>query len=297
MKPFRILAAALLLTGLTISGAAALTPEEEAQLDALFENALDASGGVEVGRGTITAQGAIALQGEAACTFDRLLNAEETCVTDAVLFPPKSETAIVSIYFTPPEEIGYVDMEEWTEDISSQIDELWENYVQGTKDQSARLGYDVTPVRWVLYPTLDKEAKVMTYGILLNFGGEEVINLQTIKFTRKGYVEMTVVTSEADLAAAALGFDEVAAYASNTYAPDAGFRYADFKDGDKIAAIGAVGVLASVMGVEYSKKGTLAAIFAAIVVFAKKLWFLLLAVPVMIWGAVKKVFGGSKPVE
>jgi uncharacterized membrane-anchored protein len=301
MKPLKNLAAALLLTGvtmsgLTLSGAAAMTPEQEAELVALLENAEDASSGADVGDATITAAQAAVLHGEAACTFSRLLNADEFCATDAIVFPPQG-AAIDSIYYSPPEEIGYVDMEEWTEDATAQIDEIWQSYVEGSKAQSERIGFEVAPVKWVLYPTLNKDTKVMTYGILLNFGGEEVINLHAIKFTRNGFVEMNIVTDGAMLADASKDFDAVATYASNTYAPDAGFRYADFKDGDKIAAIGAVGVLASVMGVEYSKKGTLAAIGAAILLFAKKLWFLLLAIPVMIWGGVKKFFGGRKPVE
>lgn len=296
MKPMKTFAAALLLAGLTATGAAALTPEEEAELDAVFEQAVDASAGARVGDATITATQAALLHGEAACTFDRLVNAEETCTTDAVLFPPQ-DVAIHSIYYLPPEEIGYVDMEEWTEDAKAQIDEIWQSYVEGAKAQSERIGFQITPLKWVLYPTLNQATKVMTYGILLDFGGEEVINLHTIKFTRSGYVEMNVVTDNALLADLSSSFDDVATYASNSYAPQEGFRYADFKDGDKIAAVGALGVLASVMGVEYTKKGTLAAVGAAILLFAKKFWFLLLAIPAAIWGVVRKIFGGNKPAD
>lgn len=293
MKPLRSFTAALLLSCLPFSPAAAMTEAEQEQLNALFENASDASAGVAVGSATITAEGAAMLQGADACTFDRLLNAEEVCTTDAVVFPPEG-SVIASIYYAPPQEIGYVDMEEWTDDASSRIDEIWQSYVEGSKEQSARLGYEVTPVKWVLYPTLDRRAKVMTYGILLNFGGEQVINLQTIKFTRKGYVEMTVVTYEDMLTASPSGFTDVASYAADTYAPHSGFRYADFEDGDKIAAVGALGVLASVMGVQSANKGTLAAIGAALLVFFKKLWFLLLALPLALWGVVKKLAGRNK---
>lgn len=47
-------------------------------------------------------------------------------------------------------------------------------------------------------------------------------------------------------------------------------------------------------GVKYANKGTLAAIGAAILLFAKKFWFLLLVVPAAIWGAVKKLTGPRK---
>ena len=38
-------------------------------------------------------------------------------------------------------------------------------------------------------------------------------------------------------------------------------------------------------------KGTLAVIGAAILLFAKKLWFLLLIIPAAIWGVIKKMAG------
>lgn len=296
MNATRILAAAVVLSSLAVAPAQALTEEEQAQLDALGQNVVDASAGAKVGSATVTAQGAVMLEGQDACTYDRLLNAQEDCTVEAILFPPEG-VAVDSVYFSPPNEIGYVDMEEWTDDATSQIDEIWESYVEGSKAQSERLGYEVKPVKWVLYPTLNKDTKVMTYGFLLTFNGEPVINLHSVKFTRKGYVEMTVVTYDEMMSAANSSFDDVATYAANTYTPDNGFRYADFKDGDKVAAIGAVGVLATVMGVEYTKKGTLAAIGAAILVFAKKLWFLLIAIPVAIWGGIRRLFGRGKTSE
>ncbi|WP_193367834.1 DUF2167 domain-containing protein [Pelagibius marinus] len=296
MKPLQTLTAALMLSCLAVAPAQALTEDEQAQLDAIAQNVVDASAGTQVGNATITAQGAVMLEGQDACAYDRLLNAEETCTIEAILFPPE-DSAVDTVYFSPPNEIGYVDMEEWTDDASSQIDEIWESYVEGSKAQSERLGYEVKPVKWVLYPTLNKETKVMTYGFLLTFNGDPVINLHSVKFTRNGYVEMTVVTYDEMLSAANSSFDDVANYAASSYTPDSGFRYADFKDGDKVAAIGAVGVLATVMGVQYSQKGTLAAIGAAILVFAKKLWFLLIAIPVAIWGGIRRLFGRGKTTE
>ena len=134
----------------------------------------------------------------------------------------------------------------------------------------------------------------MTYGILLDFGGHEVINLTSVKFTRSGYVVMQVVTDEETLAAGSASFDSVSLYAADTYAPGVGLRYADFQDGDKVAAIGAVGVLASVIGVKHGK-GWLAALGGMILVFAKKFWFLLLVIPAAIWGGIKRLAGRGDP--
>ncbi len=275
----------------TLSSAAALTVEEEQQLDALFSNAADVSNGVKVGGATIAAEGGWILRGEEACTYSRLLNADLACDTEAIVFPPEG-IGVDSIYYGAPEDIGHVNMDDWTEDVNAQIDEIWDSYVEGAKAQSERIGYQVTPVKWVLYPTLNKAARVMTYGILLDFGGDQVINLVNVKLTRSGYVVMEVVTNDALLADNSASFDSVSVYAADTYAPGVGLRYADFRDGDKVAAIGAVGVLASVIGVKHGK-GWLAAAGGMILVFAKKFWFLLLAIPAVIWGGIKKLTGGG----
>ncbi len=285
IKEFTIVA---LVSCVTLSTAQALTEEEQGQMEKLWGQASDITEGAEVEGATITATDGRLLQGEAACTLSRLLNADEYCDISAMVFPPEG-IGIDTIYYQAPEDIGYVNMEDWTDDVNSQIDEIWESYVEGSKAQSERIGYEVVPLKWVLYPTLNKASKVMIYGILVDFGGENVINLVTVKFTRSGYVRMNVVTDDEMLAANSATFDSVSDYASNTYVPAVGLRYADFKDGDKVAAIGAVGVLASVVGVKYANKGTLAAIGAMILLFAKKLWFLVLIIPAAIWRGIKKL--------
>ena len=52
--------------------------------------------------------------------------------------------------------------------------------------------------------------------------------------------------------------------------------------------------LPSVIGVKHGK-GWLAALVGTIVVFAKKFWFLLLAIPAAIWGGVKRLAGRGDP--
>lgn len=279
-----------LIAMLVWSSAQALTEQEQAEMDALWTQVVDTSAGAEVGKATITAQDGEMLKGQAACNFSRLLNADEYCDVLAIVFPPQG-SGIDSIYYGALEDVGHVNMDDWTDDVNDQIDEIWESYVEGAKAQSERIGYDVVPLKWVLYPTLNKSSKVMTFGILLDFGGEQVINLRTVKFTRTGYVELNVVTDDPMLAEVSRSYEDVSLYASETYAPGLGFRYADFQDGDKIAAIGAVGVLASAVGVKYSK-GTFAAIGAAILLFAKKFWFVFLMIPAALWGLVKRVVGG-----
>lgn len=289
------LAPALLLIALPLQGVQAQdnAASVDDQLNAVVERVVDASQGIEIDDATVVADGAFGLARADACEFSRLLNGDEICTTSAVIFPPQ-DVPIHSIYYEPPENIGFVDMEDWTEGASEEIDLIWESFVEGAKEQSARLGYHVRPVKWLLYPTLDKETQVMNYAMLFDFGGEEVVNVTSVKFKRNGYVVMKIVTDETMLAESGASFADVAAYASRSYRPDAGLRYADFQDGDEVAAIGAVGVLAAVMGVKYANKGTLAALAAAALLFLKKFWFLLLAIPAALWAGIRRLAGRGK---
>jgi len=218
MRLIREIAISVLVLCMTLSAAYALTEEEQGQLDDLLNQASSISEGANVAGATITAEDGWLLQGEKACTYSRLLNADETCLTSAVVFPSDG-VGIDTIYYSAPEDIGHVNMDDWAEDVNSQIDEIWESYVEGAKAQSKRIGYDVVPLKWVQYPTLNKAAKVMTYGILLDFGGNVIINLTSVKFTRTGYVVMEVVTGDEMLAASSATYDSVSVYASNTYSP------------------------------------------------------------------------------
>jgi uncharacterized membrane-anchored protein len=270
--------------------AAALSEDEENRIVALLEHAVDASEGIEIGGATVTSAGGWAMQHDEACEFNRLLNGDhDACSILAILVPP-DEIGIDSIYYYSGEDVGHVDMEEWTGDARSEIDNLWDSYVAGTKEQGEILGETIEPLRWVLYPTLNKERGIMTYGILISFDGDETINLIAIKVTRKGYAMMRIITKEQILAESGADLDSVAAYASETYLPATGLDYADFEVGDHVAEIGALGVLAAAMGVNYTNKGWLAAIGAAILIFAKKAWVLLLVVPVALWAGFKKLF-------
>ena len=202
----RSILVATLVTCSTVSSVLAQTEAEQAKFSELFSRMSDASEGVAVEGSTIVAEDGLLLQNGDACAFSKLVNADEVCTVSAILFPSQ-DIAIDSIYYAAPENIGHVNMDDWAEDTRSQIDEIWDGYVEGTKAQSERIGYEVVPLKWVQYPTLNKASKVMTYGILLDFGGEETINLTVVKFSRSGYVVMQLVTDTEMLDAYSATFD------------------------------------------------------------------------------------------
>jgi hypothetical protein len=123
MKLIRQIIFSMLVLGVAATGAHALTEAEQAQLDSLVEQAASISEGATVGGAKIVAQDGWLLQGEQACTYSRLLNADVNCYTSAIVFP-NERYGIDSIYYEPPTEIGHVNMDDWAEDVTSQIDEI-----------------------------------------------------------------------------------------------------------------------------------------------------------------------------
>lgn len=187
------------------------------------------------------------------------------------------------------ERSGYVTMDDWAE---IDVDELWDSYVEGSREQSKDFGYEVTPLEWVIEPTLLREEAVAFYALSIKFGDDDpVVNLVIFDLGRHGYEEMTYIQYLADFQVdrardVALGFAIAHDYKS-------GARYADFQSGDMVAAVGIGAVIASSLG-SNTGKGVLAAIAAFFVAAGKKLLFLLLVPVYFVWNFVKRSFGRSE---
>ena len=188
------------------------------------------------------------------------------------------------VYFNH-EAIGYVRMDDWDE---LDVDELWESYVQGAREQSRLFGYDVKPLRWVVEPTLDREKAVAYYALEVQFGEEApLINMIVFDFGRYGYEQMTLVQDSSAFPAA--GASGIATRIADAYAFGPESDYGDFREGDMVAAVGAGGLIAAALGVKFGK-----GILALALIFAKKFWFVFLLIPVALW---KFFTGRSKQAE
>lgn len=183
---------------------------------------------------------------------------------------PGADTTIVE----EPNNGGYVTFEDWEgEDKATVIADIEESMRIGLQAQSKATGSDIAFTGWSVHPTLDREKQMMYYATNLRWDGEDNVNITATVFDRRGYVEFMIVPS-----AAAVTPAEVEKLITNTlagYAPAPGESYAAWVDGDKVAAVGAVGVLAALAGVQYSK-GAATGLMAALILFLKKAWFILL---------------------
>jgi uncharacterized membrane-anchored protein len=173
-----------------------------------------------------------------------------------------------------PNSDGYVKFDDWgSNEAKDEISEIWDELVTGSKAQSQRAGEEITPLKWVVYPSLDKAKSYMYYAYLMRWGNEQVVNIKVSQFDRKGYVEFTVVPDREDYTSAQI--TQMIDRMLGSYQPAVNESYFDTQAGDKIAAAGAVGVLASLLGVKYGKTAAVG-FFALAAIVLKKAWFLLL---------------------
>jgi uncharacterized membrane-anchored protein len=173
-----------------------------------------------------------------------------------------------------PNDEGHVKFDDWEDDGNQdEIDTIWDDLVLGSVEQGKRLGVELRPVRWLQYPKLDRNRNILYYSYWMHWGGDEYAIIKASKFDRKGYVTFDIIPSQPD--ANLIDTAGLVDVAMTGYAPDESQTYADFSAGDKVAAVGAVGVLAALVGVKYSKAA--GGILVTLLLFLKKGGFLLLA--------------------
>ena len=91
----------------------------------------------------------------------------------------------------------------------------------------------------------------MYYALVIDWDGHREINIKASLFDRSGYVPFLIVPERSDMTAAEV--EAVTTPMLAAYTSDPETSYFDFKSGDKVAAVGAVGVLATLMGIKLGK--------------------------------------------
>ena len=73
---------------------------------------------------------------------------------------------------------------------------------------------------------------------------------------------------------------------------DAGFLYADYEQGNKMAGFGLASLVALTAGSK-NGKGVAAGLMATLLIFAKKLWFIIFLPFVFLWEKIKQKLGSK----
>jgi len=169
---------------------------------------------------------------------------------------------------------GYVTLDDFTgSNVSAEVDAITETYTASIKEQSRVLGIKIEFVGWRVYPQVDRAKSIMYFANMLNWGGDNVLNISVVMFDRYGYIPMKVIPVESELSGDDL--KKIVDQAVSIYKPNVGSSYFQFESGDKVAAYGALSVFAGILGVKYGKAASAGLIAAALLLF-KKAWFILL---------------------
>ena len=221
-------------------------PESDAEWDAAiseldwkFDEALYQLADSKISLGL--PDGQMLVLGDDAMRFEYLMSSVEATNTTASLVDMTNETRAVFQYFGS----GYVTLDDWS-DVDST--ELLQAITRNTKEANkTRLknGYpEMAVTGWLIEPYLDRGNDAVKWALVGVEGGNEFVNIVTLKLGRNGFEKITWVGSPSQYSNQK---DFIAKLpALSTFNPE--FQYADYRIGDEMAAFGIAGLVAATAG-------------------------------------------------
>ncbi|MDH3231559.1 MAG: DUF2167 domain-containing protein [Alphaproteobacteria bacterium] len=199
-----------------------------------------------------------------------LMNGAESPETEAVLWDRKDDVLVVYEFFGE----GFVTAEGWERIDADALLESIRERIRAQNRERAEGGMAPTTVTgWREPPEYAASYDVARWAIEFDEAGEPAMIARALKLGRYGYQQFTWIGpveqySETDsLLDAALSGHEFAA----------GAGYADFRDGDTVAADGLGTLAAGAMGAD-AGAGAAAASFADAAAFVERNWFVVVVV-------------------
>ena len=179
---------------------------------------------------------------------------------------------------------GYIDDSDWEKlDSNELMQGIIENTLQANKERVAN-GIPEMYVRgWEKEPYYDRARDAAFYVIKVESEGELLFNSVALKLGREGFTNITLVGPSTNPKESSKTL--TAALERHTF--DDGYLYSDFEPGNRMAGIGLASLVALTAGSK-NGKGIAAGLFATLLIFAKKLWFLIFLPFVFLWNKVKK---------
>ena len=188
---------------------------------------------------------------------------------------------IDTILLDKPVASGYVTVDDFNSAEAKDVIASIEKSLRGQATaQSEKLGKNIQFTGWRLNPTADKSKGLIYYATDWNWDGESVLSIRVLLLGRFGYTPLQIIPVESNLNSEAIATMVAKTVAS--YKPDPETAYSDFRQGDKVAAVGGLGVLATVLGVKYGKVAAVGAVGLLGMLKGKAL--LLLALPFLLLG-------------
>ena len=212
-------------------------------------------------------------------SFSELLFKEPANETDMVIIDDSSYDYTIYINYIND---GYVSKNDWSFSSKELLNEM---------KKTAKT--DVVDIKWVFEPKLsEKNYAYYSYKVWWD-NGETSLETKILSFGRKGYHDISLV-KKINENFNAKKFEEMAIEFANTIKFEEGYRYSDYKSGDKTAAVGIGGLVAGTLGVKALAK---AGILTKLLAFAVKFWWILLAPLVLLGGLFNKKSTSGKKVS
>ena len=201
----------------------------------------------------------------------------------AVMIPPTGaddDSWFVIFEFNP---IGYVkDDEKSALDADAILTSIRSGNERANAERQKRGWATMDILGWSTRPQYDAVTNNLTWAIRGSSQGSEVVNHSVRLLGRKGVMDVDLVLSPSQVASAVTDFDALL----TGFEFSTGNRYAEFRQGDRIAAYGLTALVAGGVGAAAAKSGLLS-----------KLWKLLVVGGLAALAAIKRLLGavfGSK---
>jgi uncharacterized membrane-anchored protein len=193
-----------------------------------------------------------------------ITNGTEFPEAEAVVFSPVFGTTMLEFA-----KIGYVTDDDWGELDPKVILESLNESVEDSNEERVRNGYGALHVKgWVTAPRYDAERRIAFWAIELQMDtGETIINSSALKLGRYGFMGITLIVEPERFAGSSANLETMLA----THAFNQGHSYAEYQEGDQVAALSLAALVASAAGAKVGKGGLLA-LLAVLFVFLKKSW-------------------------
>ncbi len=152
----------------------------------------------------------------------------------------------------------------------------------GNEERKKMGGAPITITGWQQPPKYNPETHNLEWAIKAESEGEQIVNYNTRLLGRKGVMEVALVVDPDKLTATMTEYQALL----KDYSFKDGQRYAEFRDGDKVAQYGLAALVVGGAAVGAAKLG----LFAALAAFLKKGWKLVIIGVVACAGLIKKLF-------
>lgn len=188
-------------------------------------------------------------------------------------------------------DVGYVkDDEKDSLDAEAMLDSIKRGTAAANQERQRMGATPLKIVGWHTQPHYDPESNNLEWCVEAESDGEAVLNYNTRILGRRGVMEVTLVLDPKELDSVLPKYKELLA----GYGYNDGHRYAEYRQGDKVAKYGLAALVVGAAAAGAAKLG----LFAALAVFLKKAWKLIVLGLVGIATFFRRlIFGRERRVE